>query len=449
MKRLIKELVTYPFKSPAIMIRYLLAIQALFLLFLPARAQQDTRLALDDTIRLRDQVIYDTVYLDSSGFCSLLPEQFFDRSRPEYSKTVLSLDRNELHCEDAGSQVLYLITTDEAGITSYIPLSLTVMDTIPPRVQTRNNTLLLENTGTVIPDPRLFDDGSHDACGIREMRLIPDMFGCEDIGVHQVLLSITDNNGNRATGPVEVTVRDNIPPTVKVRELEAELDDQGTLTLGAGNIDDFSHDPCGLASLHLDPSEFDCGDIGENLVTLTVIDKQGNLASREARVIISDHTPPEARTRNISLELDEHGHIMLTAEDIDDGSTDNCGIRSIRVSQVEFNCDHTGGNRVVLTVTDVNGNTTEEEAEVRIRDRVPPDVRVKDISITLDETGKATITAKDIDDGSTDNCRIRTMELSRSVFTEEHLGENEITLTAYDVSGNHSNARAIVTVTRE
>ncbi len=511
------------------MIRYLLTIPAIFLLTLSPRAQQDSGIVVNDAIRPDAKVISGTVYLDSKGYCSLSPEQFFDRSRPEQSKMTISLDRNDLHCEDAGVQVLYINATDEAGITSYIPVRVTVMDTFPPVVRTKNNSLILDNTGSVIPDPKMFDNGSSDACGIRTIRLTPDRFSCEDLGVRQVIINVIDNNGNIASGQAEATILDRIAPTIKVLDLEAELDDFGNLTLGPGQVDDFSYDACGLASFHLEPSRFNCGNIGENMVTLTVTDKQGNSASREARITISDNMPPEVRVRDILLELDEHGRASLSAEDVDMGSTDNCGIRSIRISQTEFSCDHTGENRVMLTVTDVNGNTAEEEALVRIVDKtapvvhpedislelnsegvveispmlfrhiasdacgiselnlektvftcsdmgpqmvrlsvtdnnrnnsteaikitvidnIPPEVRVKNITITLNKEGKTFIKASDIDDGSTDNCRIETMTVSRSEFSEEHLGENEIIFIVGDPEGNLSSARVIVTVIKE
>ncbi|MBK9329260.1 MAG: hypothetical protein IPM95_08085 [Sphingobacteriales bacterium] len=46
-----------------------------------------------------------------------------------------------------------------------------------------------------------------------------------------------------------------------------------------------------------------------------------------------------------------------TAAAVDNGSSDACGI-SLALSKTTFNCGNVGANAVVLTVTDVNGNTS-------------------------------------------------------------------------------------------
>ncbi|MEL6944335.1 MAG: LamG domain-containing protein, partial [Bacteroidota bacterium] len=52
-----------------------------------------------------------------------------------------------------------------------------------------------------------------------------------------------------------------------------------------------------------------------------------------------DTTPPIARVKNITLELDENGQAFLTASDLDDGSSDNCGITNLSISTTEFGCN--------------------------------------------------------------------------------------------------------------
>ncbi|MBL0020559.1 MAG: hypothetical protein IPP17_30025, partial [Bacteroidetes bacterium] len=42
---------------------------------------------------------------------------------------------------------------------------------------------------------------------------------------------------------------------------------------------------------------------------------------------------------------------------VNNGSTDNCGIDTLILSQTAFTCAEAGNNTVVLTVTDNHGNT--------------------------------------------------------------------------------------------
>ncbi len=82
----------------------------------------------------------------------------------------------------------------------------------------------------------------------------------------------------------------------------------------------------------------------------------------------NDETPPVAHCRNIVVELDLGGTATITAEDVDDGSADNCGIASMTVLPNFFTCAEIGANTVVLTVTDTSGNTDACEAIVTVED---------------------------------------------------------------------------------
>ena len=65
----------------------------------------------------------------------------------------------------------------------------------------------------------------------------------------------------------------------------------------------------------------------------------------------------------------------------------------------------------------------------------------------LDKNGQVTISAEDIDGGSTDNCQIATMEIDRTQFTKADLGEQIVTLTVSDYAGNSSTCQSTITIT--
>jgi hypothetical protein len=87
-----------------------------------------------------------------------------------------------------------------------------------------------------------------------------------------------------------------------------------------------------------------------------------------------------------------------------------------------------------------------ETAVVTVQDNIAPTVVTQDITVELDADGLATITPAMVDDGSSDNCAIETYELDIDTFTCEDVGENVVTLTVTDASGNVSSATAVVTV---
>jgi hypothetical protein len=70
---------------------------------------------------------------------------------------------------------------------------------------------------------------------------------------------------------------------------------------------------------------------------------------------IKDDIAPVAVSKNITVYLNAGGTATITPADIDNGSTDNCGISSLAISKSTFNCSNLGANNVILTVTDNAG----------------------------------------------------------------------------------------------
>jgi PKD repeat protein len=66
-----------------------------------------------------------------------------------------------------------------------------------------------------------------------------------------------------------------------------------------------------------------------------------------------------------------NGAASITAADINNGSTDNCGIQSIVASKTNFTCSDAGDNTVTLTVTDIHGNINTCNATVTVEGEVP------------------------------------------------------------------------------
>ncbi|WP_116107487.1 PKD domain-containing protein [Lewinella sp. IMCC34191] len=94
-----------------------------------------------------------------------------------------------------------------------------------------------------------------------------------------------------------------------------------------------------------------------------------NCVATSAQVTLatgSDDTPPSARARDITVELDATGTATITAADLDDGSSDACGIARIDIDRNAFGCGDLGANPVVLTVTDLSGKTASATAMVTV-----------------------------------------------------------------------------------
>ncbi|NPD48412.1 hypothetical protein, partial [Lentimicrobium sp. S6] len=110
-----------------------------------------------------------------------------------------------------------------------------------------------------------------------------------------------------------------------------------------------------------------------------------------------------------------------------------------------FDCTNVGVNTVTLTVTDDAGLTTTCESIVTVEDNIAPVMASQNVTIQLDASGAASITAANIDNGSYDNCDF-TLTASQTDFACTDLGVNTITLTGTDASNNVSTITADVTV---
>jgi gliding motility-associated-like protein len=262
-----------------------------------------------------------------------------------------------------------------------------------------------------------------------------------------VTLTVTDVNGNTATCAATVTVEDNTDPTAICQNVTVLLDAQGNASVTAAQVNNGSFDNCGDVTLAVSPASFTCADVGENTVTLTVTDVNGNTATCAATVTVEDNIDPTAICQNVTVSLDEQGNATITAAQIDNGSFDNCGIDWIAVTPASFTCANAGNNPVVLTVMDVNGNSSTCSAVVTIIDNAAPTALCQNISVVLDADGSAVITAVQIDNGSSDNCGIDNISVSPASFGCENIGVNTVTLTVTDLSGNVSTCTASVTVT--
>src|SRR5213079_2184402 len=133
-------------------------------------------------------------------------------------------------------------------------------------------------------------------------------FDCTNIGTNLVTLTVTDNNGNSSTCTATVTVVDSVPPLAVCQDLSVELGANGQGTIDPAQINNGSTDACGIASLSLSQTNFDCTNIGTNSVTLTVTDNNGNSSICTATVTVVDSVLPVVITQNRTVELDPSGH---------------------------------------------------------------------------------------------------------------------------------------------
>ena len=107
--------------------------------------------------------------------------------------------------------------------------------------------------------------------------------------------------------------------------------------------------------------------------TVTVTDPNDCTATNSVEILaIPDTEMPTAAVNNIDVFLDENGMATITAEMLDAGSSDNCGIENIVIDISTFDCDDFGSNEVVFAVLDVSGLCSFVSSFVMVIDSLPP-----------------------------------------------------------------------------
>ncbi len=251
----------------------------------------------------------------------------------------------------------------------------------------------------------------------------------------------------------EVTVEDNISPVAVVEQgiTIALSGDPATAILEVEDINDGSYDQCSDVSYELSQTIFTIDDIGENIVTLTVTDESGNSNQGMSTVTVWGEFLGGECVGPTTVKTDPWSCIVeLTANDFVAASN----FTNARISTNGFSYASTlnfdkgpGTHTLHVIYADADGQY-QCTTEVTVEDNIPPLV-VLELGFTIALSGTpatAVLEVEDVNNGSYDQCSGITMELSKTIFTIDDLGENTVIFTATDESGNFNQGYITINV---
>ena len=374
-------------------------------------------------------------------------------------------------------QRTWAVSDDCDNTSSFVQL-ITLVDLIAPTPTCQDLTLQLDANGQATLTASQLNNGSTDNC-TAPIDLIfsasQTAFSCTNLNgacstIIPVTLRVEDGCGNIDSCIANVTLQDSVAPSPSCQDLTLQLDANGQATLTASQLNNGSTDNCTAPTALIfsaSQTTFSCTDLNGACstiipVTLRVEDGCGNIDSCIANVTLQDSVAPSPNCQDLTLQLDANGQATLTASQLNNGSTDNCTSPTdltFSASQTMFTCSDLnmtcdGSVLVTLTVTDECDNSATCIANVFIEDTIAPTPSCQDLTLQLDANGQATLTASQLNNGSTDNCTAPTaliFSASQTTFSCTDLNGTcsmiiPVTLRVEDGCGNIDSCIANVTL---
>ncbi len=208
-------------------------------------------------------------------------------------------------------------------------------------------------------------------------------------------VNVSDVNGNTALVNVVIAAPEALTATITKTDVTTACGADGTATVTvAGGVGELTYNwapgnPAGDGSASVT-------NLPAGTYTVTITDENNCSTTASVTIGASEDTQvPIVKVKDFSVRLNADGEATVTAENIDNGSTDACGIKSLVLSKTKFSCADLGENTITLTVTDNNGNVATATATVTVSKALQqitfgelPDATYGDAGITL--SGAAT-----------------------------------------------------------
>lgn len=340
-----------------------------------------------------------------------------------------------------------LAVVDENGKEDACSFIVKLGLTQPPVVTCKSTDLFLTASGdnTLVPKELYYGDVNDPS--IEKFTVDRDYFTCEDLGPQPVILTVHFKDGTTQNCSTEILVRDSIQPNVYcVAPGKTFSLTNGSVTINVDDLLEGLDDNCGEPGYRLSQDIFT--SVGTKTLSIIAEDASGNIEECTTTIEIVEETTTPGTCKPAIVYLNASGNATLEPKEVFDGNPDDPSIVSMEVDRKSFTCaDLEAPVQVNLTVKYANGSSTSCSASVTVKDDIAPVVScVPEFTLFLNEEGYGILSPEILDRGSSDNCGVGRMSLSKSRFETSDVGEQPVILTVTDASGNAATCETIVTV---
>lgn len=356
-----------------------------------------------------------------------------------------------------GTTTVNATAVDASGNTSACSFMVTVSDNEAPAVTCSGN-ISLNNDAGLCGAVASFTASASDNCPGSSVSLSHASGSFFPVGTTTVTATATDAAGNNSTCSFTVTVTDNEAPSLDCGVAGGLISGPNTFTNDVTLTTDGGI--CGAVYEYDNEATDNCGNViivqtaglpsgstfpvGTTTNSFVATDGNGNSTACSFNVTVVDAEAP-AITCPANITTNNDAGQCSAAVSYSASATDNCSA-TVSYSVASGSTFAVGTSTVTATATDPSGNASTCSFTVTVIDNEAPSVACQNVTVSLDNSGNASITANDVHAGSSDNCGVASISASPTAFNCSNTGANTVTLTVVDIHGNSSACNATVTV---
>ncbi len=369
----------------------------------------------------------------------------------------ISGDASELNSSKLGDYNITYSGSDRAGnIADDVNRTVTVVDTQAPTITVNgDNPVTLEVHSNYIDNNATVRD-NYDSNRILEGDT--SEVNISKVGTYQVVYNTSDTSGNEANETNRtVKIEDNTPPVITINpktpsgtDINYSMEVHTSYHEYNATVND-NYDGDISNNINIDSSAVDVNATGDYTVVYSVCDDNSNCTESNRTVTVKDGTPPVIilNDANASTPGVKHQYIevfdnyiekqAIVVDNYDDNDT-------IDGNSSDVNTSNLGDYNVTYNTTDNHGNdAVEVNRTVTVVDREAPE-----ITLNGDATIEVEGATEFVDPNATVDDNYYTMttpiEANTSELNMSKVGDYNITYSATDGSGNHSELNRTVQV---
>ncbi len=212
------------------------------------------------------------------------------------------------------------------------------------------------------------------------------------LGVGVYACTVSDANACTSAAMGQLAASDNVPPQLVLKNAEVELDSNGLASVNYTLFDNGSTDTgCGIVNWTVSPQNFDCTGTGSHVITLTATDRNGNIATGTATLVVADRIAP-----GLICPADQTIMGCASLAFFDPPQVvDNCGLQGIPAQTAGLPSGSSfpqGSTIQQFSYTDMGGNTSTCQFTVTATEGVSVQILSASATCTATCNGSAVIT---------------------------------------------------------